>query len=221
MIENHVGYAAEERTPIFKKVISKKSELKIKRILESAFTLFINKGYASVSMDSIAMQACVSKQTIYHHFNSKDNLFLKAISSQVANFPILNYQERDISDIHLLLNNIALEYIDMVTTKSAMALYKTCSYESAIQPDLSKNFYDLLINNIIESLENLMSRLVDEGHIQVKNTRFAALHFFHLIRGEFWLQQEFSCQSQISIDERKSYTSDTIDMFLKAYSISK
>ena len=52
-----------------------KNEAKRQQILNSAINLFTEQGYAAASMDLIAKNADASKQTVYSHFCSKDDLF--------------------------------------------------------------------------------------------------------------------------------------------------
>lgn len=63
-----------------------KSKLSAKKaaVLDSAVTLFANRGFASTEMDAIAAAAGVAKGTVYHYFNSKDDLFLAAAERTVA-----------------------------------------------------------------------------------------------------------------------------------------
>jgi AcrR family transcriptional regulator len=53
-----------------------KAELKQKTIVQAAETLFLQQGYGVTSMDSIALQAGVTKQTVYRYFESKEALFI-------------------------------------------------------------------------------------------------------------------------------------------------
>jgi TetR/AcrR family transcriptional regulator len=48
-------------------------------ILEVAEQLFANNGYNSVSINDIAQQAGVSKANIFHHFKSKEGLFMAVL----------------------------------------------------------------------------------------------------------------------------------------------
>ncbi len=50
-----------------------------KRITVKARQLFIQKGYGAVSMNEVCEAAEVSKGSLYHHFKSKDELFLQVI----------------------------------------------------------------------------------------------------------------------------------------------
>ena len=50
-------------------------ELTRARILEAAFDLFVEKGFAAVSMREIAAQSEVTKSLIHHHFGGKEELW--------------------------------------------------------------------------------------------------------------------------------------------------
>jgi AcrR family transcriptional regulator len=47
-----------------------------KRIVRKATQLFVQKGYAAVTMNEVCVASNVSKGSLYHHFPSKDELFL-------------------------------------------------------------------------------------------------------------------------------------------------
>ena len=52
------------------------------RVLEAAYKLFRRQGYNRVTMDDIAKAAELTKRTLYHHFNSKDQLLADVLESQ-------------------------------------------------------------------------------------------------------------------------------------------
>ena len=58
---------------------------KAKAIMHSAAQLFMSHGFG-VSMDKIAQNAGVSKQTLYSHFPNKDALFENVIAGKMATF---------------------------------------------------------------------------------------------------------------------------------------
>ncbi|HPC41286.1 MAG TPA: TetR/AcrR family transcriptional regulator [Spirochaetota bacterium] len=58
-----------------------KKESKDKRIqdiLDAAIHEFVDKGYESTSMESIASRAGLTKGGLYYHFNSKDDILIRA-----------------------------------------------------------------------------------------------------------------------------------------------
>ena len=46
-----------------------------KRILEAALKVFSASGYTGASMDAVAIEAGLSKPTLYQYFDSKEQLF--------------------------------------------------------------------------------------------------------------------------------------------------
>jgi len=52
------------------------------RILQGAYKLFRRQGYSRVTMDDIAAEAKLTKRTLYHHFDSKDQLLADMLAAQ-------------------------------------------------------------------------------------------------------------------------------------------
>src|SRR5215813_5746832 len=57
---------------------------KHRQILQAAVGEYLRKGYAGTSMDDVAAAARVSKQTVYKHFGSKEELFVAIIEATVG-----------------------------------------------------------------------------------------------------------------------------------------
>ncbi|ALS26363.1 TetR family transcriptional regulator [Paenibacillus sp. 32O-W] len=53
------------------------------QIMKSAKELFIRKGYGASSMEDICEEAGVSKGSIYYHFKSKEQLFLRLLEQNM------------------------------------------------------------------------------------------------------------------------------------------
>jgi len=53
-----------------------KQKERYQRMLQAALKEFSQKGYQEVSVDVVAKRALVSKATLYHHFQNKEDLFL-------------------------------------------------------------------------------------------------------------------------------------------------
>src|SRR5574342_123030 len=56
--------------------MQQRSEETRTKIMESAIKLFSNQGYNKASVDDICTEAGISKGAFYHHFESKQELFL-------------------------------------------------------------------------------------------------------------------------------------------------
>ncbi len=75
-------------------------------ILKEAEELFANKGFDAVSINEIAKQAGVSKANIFHHFQSKDRLFLEVLkiacnrSAQALDVSAEHFPENPLAQIN-------------------------------------------------------------------------------------------------------------------------
>ncbi len=52
-------------------------------ILQAAFSLIIEQGYEALTMEGLAERVGISRQTLYHHFASKEEITLRAIVAMV------------------------------------------------------------------------------------------------------------------------------------------
>ena len=54
-----------------------------KLILDAAYQLFAEKGYAQATIDDIIRACGVSKGALYHHFASKEELFKALLEDRI------------------------------------------------------------------------------------------------------------------------------------------
>ena len=64
----------------------KEKEQRRKVILRAAQQLFYKKGFRSVTVESIAKQARLSKGTVYLYFNNKEELYAQVLLNEVEKF---------------------------------------------------------------------------------------------------------------------------------------
>jgi TetR/AcrR family transcriptional repressor of mexJK operon len=60
--------------------LGRRSPRKRQAILAAAVRGFLEDGYSGTSLDSVAAEAGVGKQTVYSHFGNKEQLFLAALA---------------------------------------------------------------------------------------------------------------------------------------------
>jgi TetR/AcrR family transcriptional regulator len=65
------------------------------RILDAALTSFSGRGYEATSLDALAATLGITKQTILHHFKSKDQLLTAAIDRTAHDFAAVIDQSLD------------------------------------------------------------------------------------------------------------------------------
>jgi AcrR family transcriptional regulator len=123
-------------------------------ILQGAVQVFLRLGYAGTSMDRVAAEARVSKQTIYSHFQDKEGLF-KAIMERMT---IRRFQaEFHTATLHgepeVLLRQFAETYLNKIVDEDYLALFRVIFAESVRFPELAK----LYGRTVIQQGRQLMS----------------------------------------------------------------
>lgn len=64
--------------------MQQRSLVTVERITSAARSLFAVQGYSRTSVDAICHAACSSKGAFYHHFSSKDELFLHLLDQWIS-----------------------------------------------------------------------------------------------------------------------------------------
>ncbi len=199
------------------KQIRSKNEQKRQQILDSATKLFTENGYSSTSMDQIAKGADVSKQTVYSHFGNKEDLFAASIKLKCDSYQMSGFSEEELTDARKTLLDIAHKFYAMVTSKEALAVYKTCSYESKTHPELAELFIKEGPERVTKEVAALFSRLSQQGLLSIDNPYFAAQQFLHAIKGESWMRMKFNTEKQTSAEEISDYIVSCVELFLRGY----
>jgi|TARA_B110000014_G_scaffold252308_1_gene230510 TetR/AcrR family transcriptional repressor of mexJK operon len=195
-----------------------KSEIKRQQILDAAIALFIEKGFAKTSMDLIAKNADVSKQTVYSHFGNKDELFFAAIEFRCESMQLFEISALDFTDVRAILIQIARRFSQFVTSKEASAVHKICAFESSTYPQVSDIFYKAGPLKITTQLANLFEALHEKDLLTIHNSWQAAIHFLNIMKGELWMQVEFNLKDKISPKDADQYLCDSVDFFIRGYS---
>ncbi|MBL4822196.1 MAG: TetR/AcrR family transcriptional regulator [Colwellia sp.] len=196
-----------------------KNEVKRKQILTAAVSLFTEQGYAATSMDIIAKNADVSKQTVYSHFGSKDELFSASIEYKCESLHILELSLHDLSDPQTVLLKLAHSFTEFIMSKEACAVHKICVFESTTYPQVSEIFYRAGPFRIINEVTLLMAKLHQQKILAIENPRHAASQFLNMMKGELWMQIEFNIEERISAEEVEEYLRNSVAFFIRGYAI--
>jgi AcrR family transcriptional regulator len=70
-----VGYNCDDKRGLR----GRQREARDEAILESAFSLIAEDGYEALTMEALAARVGISRQTLYHHFASREDIMLRAV----------------------------------------------------------------------------------------------------------------------------------------------
>ncbi|WP_407049866.1 TetR/AcrR family transcriptional regulator [Methyloraptor flagellatus] len=152
---------------------------KTEAILEAAKRVFLKDGFAS-SVDRIAAEAGVAKQTIYSRFGSKEGL-LRAMADRLK-WPIGAFFQSDgpAGDVLTAVGEATLERI--VSTDMA-CLSRLLIAQATEFPDLARLNYEMGPLRTRGLLADYLDRLVREGRMPPADTTEAADVFLSLLQG--------------------------------------
>ncbi len=149
------------------------------RIVATARALFVERGYASVSMQQIADATGLRKASLYHHFKSKEALFSAVMAAEMDRILV------DFADVEDVDGTIGeqLERIALI------------NYRQFAQPELfqlAKDFFQHVseadheeVHTRLREMEGffaaLFARAIERGELDAIDPHHAATMFFHMM----------------------------------------
>jgi TetR/AcrR family transcriptional regulator, mexJK operon transcriptional repressor len=163
----------------------RRSDRKHRAILDAAADRFLRNGYLGTSMDEIAADATVSKQTVYKHFADKQSLFREIVAVTVDEISDPNYEAvfalRDSGDVGADLRTLAREQLARVMQPRLLQLRRLVIGESGRFPELGQLFYERGPGRTISALAAVFERLAQRGALVLDDPLLAAAHFNWLV----------------------------------------
>jgi TetR/AcrR family transcriptional repressor of mexJK operon len=182
------------------------------RVLRAATTSFLARGYAS-SVDDIARRAGVAKQTVYHHFASKDELF-KAVAHDLTK-RVLVELEAEPHDLRAALVRFAVAYRERVLGVQGIATFRTVVPEIQRFRALARSMYAASAGAMVRQLAHYLGRAMDAGRLRRDEPQFAAELLLGMLVGHDRIKRLFGVLSRNGSDTERS--AQIIDCFLRAY----
>lgn len=123
------------------KKMEQKKKQKLDSIQNAAQKLFQSNGFIGTSMDKIAEQAGVTKQTVYRYFESKEVLFKSALEAQRLQASNNFLEALDLKDATKALETFAIGFIERHLSKEHMANIRLLVSEGPMVPEITRAFY--------------------------------------------------------------------------------
>jgi len=184
--------------------LSRERQARIDRILEQAERLFVDKGYASTTVDDIARQADFSRTALYQYFRSKEDMYASILerytdllADRVAQATAGKASTAE--KIRAFLGEIRR----MIREKPGFfELYFIQRHQ--VQPRLSED-WKLRLNEKRRRLENVFREAYQEGirKGEVRPIRYkdASNLFFAQVMGMMLLHEYYGDEFDVSLEE--------------------
>lgn len=196
-----------------------RSEQKRQQVLVAAIDLFCRQGFPHTSMDEVAKLACVSKQTVYSHYGSKDELFVAAIESKCVGHNLNDDLLSDPTKPESALTQFALQFGEMIVSPEAITVFKACVAQSESHPEVSRLFFDAGPKYIVGLLADYLVAVEALGQYRFGNAHHSAVRLCLMLFGELKLKLELGLVADELFDDRNHYILGCADMFLRAHRV--
>ena len=203
-----------------------RSARKRRAIIEAATALFLRDGYRSTSMDQVAADAAVSKQTVYKQFADKEQLFRDIVLGVTGNSEAIitdmtsALRSTDVTsqaELLTVLTDLARRYIDGVLQPHVLALRRLIIAEAERFPDLARTYYEQAPARAIEVVATALQTYTERGLLVADDHRLAAAHFAYLVPAIPQDRAQFHPRECPSAAERDRLASEAVRVFLAAY----
>ncbi len=174
-------------------------------------------------MDDIAAAAGVSKQTIYTHFSSKEQLFSELVlgnADRVSQF--LDRIEALVAepDLAEALSALARDYIRFVIRPEVLRLRRLVVGEAGRFPELARRYYELVPERVYQALAKSLQTMAEQQRLRVDNPMIAAGHFAWLALGMPLDRGMFNPgEAALSDEEVDHQAQAAVRVFLAAYGL--
>ena len=200
---------------------SGRSEQKRHLVLQSAEELFLTRGFDGTSMDEVAVNAGVSKQTVYNQFANKESLFVEvvqAMTAQASNRVQAEMREpKTVAQVATELSGHAERLLTIVMTPKLLRLRRLVIAEADRFPQLGRALYDGGPGRAIGGLAVNLQRWAENGLLSIKDAKVAATQFNWLVMGAPVNQAMFRVDYAMSKAERVGHIENAVRVFIAAY----
>ncbi|MGJ5176201.1 TetR/AcrR family transcriptional regulator [Bradyrhizobium oligotrophicum] len=194
-----------------------RAEFKHAQILDSAWTLFLEGGFDTTSMDAIARHAGVSKATLYAHFTDKDALLLALVDDYCRSGGEPLWMENDCAiDIERDMREIARRFLALFLDDRGLAMHRLIMSCASRYPAIAEAFMRSGPHRCDADVAAFLRAAQAQGLLEIPNVRLAATQFLTLIQGRLPLTWALSMQAP-SPAEYRAQLEGGIQVFIAAY----
>ncbi|MER7246398.1 TetR/AcrR family transcriptional regulator [Kribbella sp. NPDC000426] len=199
---------------------------KRRAILAAATTAFLQHGYLGASMDEVAANAGVSKQTVYKQFENKERLFAEIVlgtSDQLMDGLLQAYVETldGAADAREALRALAHRLLQSLTADSVLQLRRLVIAEADRFPEVCGAWFNRGFEQSLDALGEALTRLSDRGLLkELEDPTLAAYQFAGLVMYKPMNRAMFAgTRQRPKPGELDKLADQAADVFLAAYGV--
>jgi len=187
-------------------------------IIAAGIKLFGQQTYDFVTMEAVAIQAGVSKMTVYSHFSDKGSLFetivLSVSDRYLAVFPEIVSGGGSLSE---RLSMIGIEFLTVVLSDEVASMARALRMAVHGDQTLGPRFYDAGPGRVRAALTAIIKAAAARGELQVDHAKSAAEDIISLWSGSLPTELSFGIPTPVAPKEIRRRVRRGTELFLRAY----
>jgi TetR/AcrR family transcriptional regulator, mexJK operon transcriptional repressor len=152
-------------------------------LLDSAFDLFLDKGFEQATIDAVAASVGMTKRTVYARYENKAALFKAAVQRSIERLivPAATLTALDTGDFASTIAAVARLRIAQVMTPAGLKQQRIINTESYRFPEIFVMAYEQNTRPVVEFLAGLLKRETAAGTLAVSDPTRAAMVFLSMV----------------------------------------
>lgn len=181
--------------------------------------VFFENGFTDATMQSIAVRAGASKETLYRHFGSKEELFAEIVDTRARSFlDSLDENFAAPGSVAQILSGVGRRAIEMLFDPLAIKLCRTVIAESPRNPALGRIFLEEGPYRVRRSLTNYLAGATGRGEFDCPDPTLAAILFMGLVMSSLHLERlALVPPPRMTEDEVRIHVDEAVAVFLARY----
>jgi TetR/AcrR family transcriptional repressor of mexJK operon len=205
------------RQRVLAKVAETQRTKKEQEVLSVASNYFLSHGYKGTSINAMARDSGISKESIYRYFSSKKELFEAVIAKELVKYEeqlrLLNFEFESMA-LDEALRTAAELLLGAVTSDRTLALRRLIFHERIQSPDIGQYYYAIGPQEGYRYLEKIFAAHESETEFEpeILSRYFVALTLHYTM-----LRRQCGVTKPLSRPKIKSLAAEVTGDFLRAF----
>lgn len=190
-------------------------------LLRTAWEVFSEQGYQSASMDMVVARAGGSKQTLYNHFKSKEELLRAVLEGRREELAERVYRSFEIPEDFIgSLWHFSVELLDVMINSDLIELYRLAIAESKTLM-LGDWIFELGFAGNWRVMAEYLEKRLDGDLLFPEGGWTAAMHLRGLLEGDLVLRRLCGVLQELRRDAIYEVVNSGLAAFLRIYAPSE
>lgn len=210
-----------QETPSKGKPGRPRSEEKRSAILHAGACLFFEKGLDRTSMDAVAQHAGVSKQTVYSHFSSKEDLLEACICSKLDAYELQGSRALEQIGVREGLTTLCQRYIGLLYDENVLRMKRTVMGGASAHPEVARLFFEAGPQVTLGTFAAFLRHHVASGALVVEDVHEAADILTGMLASNTHMGSVLGVSPPLDEQARQRRVESSVAMFLSRYAVDQ